>query len=177
MKPVTMTALLLLISTLVCAQTAKLSKRDQQAIARAKNVLVSTFDKSLPKVTLEYFLTSESDGGKIEWEVNDCGEQTGNPAIDRGRDLPLCVQATVSGRNHGLAVVMVAVGTFRKGVTGTPELFFVTVADESGQERSIKLFDLPAEMHRGRPKGQRGLMPDPTVCARFATDRPRIVRR
>ena len=24
----------------------------------------------------------------MQWEVNDCGEQTGDPALDRGRDIP-----------------------------------------------------------------------------------------
>src|SRR5512143_2448191 len=90
---------LLLITVLACAQaTPQMSKRDKLAIDKAKTVLVSMFDKNLPKVTLEYFLTSESDGRKIEWEVNDCGEQTGNPAVDRGRDFPLCVEARVSAR-------------------------------------------------------------------------------
>ena len=103
---------LLLITVLACAQaTPQTSKRDKLAIDKAKTVLVSMFDKNLPKVTLEYFLTSESDGRKIEWEVNDCGEQTGNPAVDRGRDFPLCVEARVSARELRTVSVRVAVGT------------------------------------------------------------------
>jgi hypothetical protein len=155
MKRIMVAASWLLIAGLACAQTPPLSKRDKQAIEQAKNVLVSTFDKRLPKVTLEYFLKSESDNGRIAWEVNDCGEQTGNPAIDRGRDLPLCAQATVSGPNLRLIIVVLAVGTFHKGVTGTPELSSVTVTDETGQDHAVRLFDVPAEMHRGRPKTRR----------------------
>jgi hypothetical protein len=141
----------LVVAILACAEAPPLSKRDKLAIERAKNVLVSSFDKRLPKVTLEYFLTSESNDGRVEWEVNDCGEQSGNPAVDRGRDFPLCAQATVSGRELRTVTVMVGVGTYKKGIAGTPGLYGVTVSDENG-DRAVKLFDVPAEMHRGRPK-------------------------
>ncbi|MBZ5566550.1 MAG: hypothetical protein LAN64_01735 [Acidobacteriia bacterium] len=151
MKRVIVAASWLLIGAMACAQTPRLSKRDKLAIERAKNVLVSAFDQRLPKVTLEYFLKSESHDGRIEWEVNDCGEQTGSPATDRGRDFPICAQATVSGRELRTVTVMVGVGTHKKGVTGTPELAGVTVSDENG-DRSVHLFDVPAEMHRGRLK-------------------------
>src|SRR5574337_1563894 len=27
----------------------------------------------------------------IEWELNDCGEQSGDPNVDKDRDIPACV--------------------------------------------------------------------------------------
>jgi len=50
------------------------------------------FDRSLPNLSLEFFLRNESGGTPIKWEVNHCGEQAGDPAIDRGRDSPMVRQ-------------------------------------------------------------------------------------
>src|SRR4051794_10770175 len=106
---------LLTLSTLLAAQNSSEINSHKAAIERAQNVLVSTFDRSLPKVTLKFFLESESEGAKIEWEVNDCGEQTGDPAVNRGRDIPTCVEANFKLKDQRSVDVMVAVGTVKKG--------------------------------------------------------------
>ncbi len=56
--------LLILIPAVLIAQSARDSKQDKAALEKGQSVLVSTFDKSLPKVTLKFFLESESDGAK-----------------------------------------------------------------------------------------------------------------
>ena len=94
----------------------------QAALQHAKSALVSSLDSSLPKVSLEFFLNYESGGADIRWEVNDCGEQTGNPAMDRENDPPMCVEADFAKDQTGVTV-MVSVGTFHKGPSGTPALF------------------------------------------------------
>jgi hypothetical protein len=142
---------LLLMSAISPAQTARERSVQKAVIERAQKALVSTFDSTLPKVSLKFFLESESEGAKINWEVNDCGEQTGNPAIDRGRDIPTCVEASFTLKDHRSVNVMIAVGTVSKGVTGVPSLFSSTITDENGT-RSIKLIELPAQIHRGRQK-------------------------
>src|ERR1700686_2151911 len=82
-----------LFASYLWAQPPAGEKTDQAAIQQAKRVLVSSLDSTLPKVSLEFFLNYESGGADIRWEVNDCGEQTGNPATDRGTDTPICVEA------------------------------------------------------------------------------------
>lgn len=123
------------------------SKQEKLALDKGQNVLVSSFDKSLPKVTLKFFLESESDGAEIRWEVNDCGEQSGNPA-DRGRDFPTCVEASFATEDGRTVDVMVAVGTTQKGVSGTPALFSSTITDDKGVAHSVRLIELPAKIHR-----------------------------
>ena len=144
-----------MLTASLSAQSSPADKTEKAAIERAKATLVSSLDRSLPKITLEYFLKYESSGAPIRWEVNDCGEQTGDPASDRNRDFPICVEADFKVQNRTVSVV-VAVGSIAKGVTRSPELFGVTIADPGGLVHSIKeLGRLPAELHRPLPRSPR----------------------
>jgi hypothetical protein len=68
--------------------------RDAEAIAAAKNASVQRIDPSLPDKPLEKWLREiVGHQARITWEVNDCGEQTGNPEDDKGRDFPMCIEA------------------------------------------------------------------------------------
>ena len=145
----TLLACVLVVGVIV--QNVREQKTEKAAIERAQNTLVSTFDSSLPKVSLKFFLESEADGAKISWEMNDCGEQSGNPAVDRGRDLPTCVEARFTLKDQRTFDVMVALGTVKKGLSGAPTLFSSTMTDENGTH-AIKLIELPAKIHRGKPK-------------------------
>jgi hypothetical protein len=147
----TLLGCLLLVTTLIHGQNHREATRDKAAIERAQNVLVSTFDSSLPRVSLKFFLESESEGAKIAWEVNDRGEQTGNPAVDRGRDLPTCVEASFTLKDQRTVDVMIAVGTVKKSLSGAPVLFSSTITDDKGTH-PVKLIELPAQIHRGRQK-------------------------
>ena len=176
----------LLLTVYLWAQPPSANKKQKAAIQRAKNLIVSSFDRSLPNVSLEFFLKYEAGGAPIKWEVNDCGEQTGNPATDRGHDSPMCVEADFDYKdcdcspqpsagmcagsrfrdpNCTLAqtaavTVLVSVGTFKRGQFGVPALFSVTIT-QSGTSRPVPhLGDLPMELHRSAPRLPRDL-PEP----------------
>lgn len=131
------------------AQTFE-SARDGKLIARVKSTLVSQLEAGMPRITLEYFLRSEAgQDAELIWEVNDCGEQTGNPA-DSGRDIPICVQADATQADGLVVSVMVAVGSVKTGTDVAPKLFSVFV---NGARKSIsRLSEIPAELHRDFPR-------------------------
>jgi hypothetical protein len=138
----------LLLVNFEWAQHSSLGKAEQEALQRAKSVLVSSLDSSLPKVSLEFFLNYESGGADIRWEVSDCGAQTGTPATDRGADSPMCVGADFA-KDQTDVIVVVSVGTFQKGPTGKPALVSVNVQGPGGISHSLRrLGDLPKELHR-----------------------------
>ncbi len=115
-------------------------------IHKAQSALVSTFDRDLPRIPLQHFLKNATDSANIAWEANDCGEQSGNPTVDRGRDFPLCAQATVDLPGRRQVVILVAVGTIKRGVSGSPALFSVLLSDATGTH-SVRLRDLSAQVH------------------------------
>jgi hypothetical protein len=137
------------------AQMPPSKKIEQTAIRHAKNVLVSSLDRSLPKVSLEFFLKYEAGGAPIQWDVNDCGEQERNAATDRGLGSPMCVEADFQKDRTGVTVI-VSVGTLTQGPSGTPVLYRVTVADQ-GESRRVRLSDLPMELRRPAPRTPRDL--------------------
>src|SRR5579859_3100931 len=141
----------LLVASVAAAQGPSIGKTEQTALQHAKSALVSSLDNSLPKVSLEFFLNYESGGADIRWEVNDCGERTGNPATDRGSESPMCVEADFTKDQTDVSVI-VSVGTFQKGPSGKPALFGVTVHGPSGRVYSLRLGDLPKELHRPAPR-------------------------
>jgi hypothetical protein len=143
-----LTLWLLLLTVCVWAQPSSAKKTEKAAIRRAKNLMVSSFDRSLPNVSLEFFLRNEGGGAPIKWEVNDCGEQTENPATDRGRDSSMCVEADFDVRERAAVTVLVSVGTFKGGPSGVPALLRVTITLSGISRPVLHLGDLPMELHR-----------------------------
>lgn len=86
-----------------------------ETIARVKHLDVSKLDPGLKKQEFATWL-----GGilgpqsKIMWEINDCGEQTGGQQ-DVDRDIPTCVQAEATITDDWNVVVMIQIGTIKKG--------------------------------------------------------------
>jgi hypothetical protein len=119
---------------------------DAKAIEAAKTTIVRRIEPSLPNKPFEKWLR-ELVGSQavIRWEVNDCGEQTGNPSLDKGRDFPICAeaQATLSG-NHKL-VVSLSVGTSKSGVRSGPATFcYAALIRPDGSHNWVKsLAQLP----------------------------------
>ena len=160
MLQVTLCLCLLLLGARVCAQSTPDEKREKEMIQHTKALLVSSLDGSLPKVSLDYFLKYESAGATIHWEVNDCGEQTGNPETDKDSDFPVCVEADFDV-DHRAITIFIAIGTVKKGVSGPPALFSATITEPDGKIKSLRqLGDLPKELHRPLPKSSKD-MPDP----------------
>jgi hypothetical protein len=150
----------LMLAGSLCAQSSPEDKQEKETIQHAKSLLVSSLDRSLPKVSLEYFLKYESGGAAIHWEVNDCGEQTGDPAVDQDRDFPICVEADFDV-NHRSVTLFIAVGTIKNGVLGTPALFSATITEPGRDVKSLhQLGDLPKELHRPLPRSPKDL-PNP----------------
>jgi hypothetical protein len=73
-----------------------LARAEDPAIEALRGLGAARFDPSLPTLTLERWVAGAlPKGATVAWEVNDCGEQTGDPALDAGRDFPTCVGATI----------------------------------------------------------------------------------
>ena len=143
----------LILTAYLWAQPHAANTKNRKAIQRAKALRVSAVDRSLPKVSLEFFLQSEGAGAPIEWHVNGCGEHAESHTADAKYDPPICVEADVNLADRAEVTVVFTVGTFKKGPVGTPTLFSIHITDPSGLVRQLeRLSDLPMELHRPQPK-------------------------
>jgi hypothetical protein len=155
------TVLMLLFPLLtfrMSAQTPSPENPEVSAIQRAKNLTVSSLDRSLPKITLEFFLKYEGEGAPIKWDVTDCGELPRDTAADQGRGPAMCVQAAVGLKDGRAATILVLLGMSTRSPMKVPSVFSIRVTYPDGTTHRLpRLGDLPVELHRPLPKGPKDL--------------------
>jgi hypothetical protein len=148
--------LMLLMAVGAAAQTP----HDRKMIDYAKAIPVSQLDPELPDTPFERWLIKEAgEGAQITWEVNDCGEQTGE-AEDAERDFPVCVEADARLRDKRVIVVSIAVGTYEKGISGKPVTWWITVGPDPSKDEPLKMLsDVQEELAetQATPPPVRGL--------------------
>ena len=122
------------------------------AISAARNAVAQDIEKVLPRVTFEAWVQGLVGARAVlRWEANDCGEQTGNPALDKGRDFPICVEvgAAAAGDRH-ISLVLV-VGSASRGLkVGPPTFHHGSISGREGGEIILieKLADVPGLLGR-----------------------------
>ena len=146
-------ALYLLLTLALASGQAPIPLPEAEAIEAAKKAMVREMDPALPRTTFAAWLRDVAGSqAATKWEVNDCGEQTGNPELNKGRDFPMCAQVQVSlGGNRDLYLLL-AVGTFKKGVTpGPPDFSSGYLIESGGPPQPIKSLAQVPTVIRGRP--------------------------
>jgi hypothetical protein len=127
---------------------AQNDKRDAAAIAYAKRFSAFRLDSKLPPRRFgEWFRQIVGRTTKINWEVNDCGEQSGNPAADKGRDFPMCVEA-IAEKSNGIKInVSLVVGTFKRGIIpGKPQIWYAGIGKNDKWYEVTYLRDLSSKL-------------------------------
>jgi hypothetical protein len=110
-------------------------KLEEAALGYVKGMPAARLEPGLDESPFAEWLQKRlGPAATIEWEVNDCGEQSGDPS-DRDRDLPMCVQAGGLKGDRKIAV-LIGVGTFKRGIIGSPAVRFIDV-EKNGQARDI----------------------------------------
>jgi len=87
-------------------------------------------------------------GAKIDWEINDCGEQTGNPNDGSGSNPPLCAQAHADMGDGRNVYVLMLVGTHKAWRKGRPTVWSVSVDDHGKDKSTTKLNGLAAALRK-----------------------------
>lgn len=156
MRGTSLSLLILLVTSCVPAQGPPADEREA-AIQRVKTLLVSSLDQGLPKVTLEFFLNYEGEGGAVKWQVTDCGESV-DKLVYHKPDSAICVRADVGLKDGRAATVLISAGTPKKGEANVPSVHAVSVSYPGGTKHGLDhLSDLPVELHRPLPKGPKDL--------------------
>jgi len=112
---------------------------EERIITPIRRLDVSKLDPSLPKKQFASWLAELfGPNSKINWEINDCGEQSGGRQ-DLGRDIPTCLQAEATTSADWNVVVMIQIGMLKKGPLTTPVLkdAFIQRGDQSFTANSL----------------------------------------
>jgi len=119
------------------------SSLEQQAVANTKRVLASELDAGLPRLPFaDWFAKVVGSRTGTIWQLSECGQRIDISPNGAG-DAPACVEVNTILPDDHKVIVMIVVGTFKKGVSGTPAFHF-GVVEWKGELRSIRrLGDLP----------------------------------
>jgi hypothetical protein len=111
MKP----SALLLLTALVLVSSPAVA--DDEYVTFAKSLPARDFDANLPAQPVEQWLANALPGTTLLWEeyVTDCGEQTGDPKIDKDRAIPLCVEIELKQKDRSIGNILLFVGSQETG--------------------------------------------------------------
>src|SRR5215510_1549971 len=110
---------------------------EKQAVSDTKRTLASDLDAELPKLPFtDWFDKVIGPGAGVVWQLSECGEQV-DAAPNRDGDTQACVEVNTILSDGRKVIVMIAVGTFKKGVTGPPTFRF-GVIERKGKLRPIR---------------------------------------
>jgi TonB family protein len=121
---------------LILTQTNRLSL-EKQAIADIQRTLASVLDTGLPEISFADWhekVVGRKTG--VLWQLSECGEQAEATANGTG-DTRACVEVNTILSDGRKVILMIAVGTFKKGVTGPPAYRF-GVIQQKDQLRPIR---------------------------------------
>src|SRR5262245_18236091 len=110
---------------------------EKQAVSDTQRTLASDLDAELPRLPFtDWFGKVIGPGAGVVWQLSECGEQVDATANGDG-DTQACVEVNSILSDGRKVVVMIAVGTFKKGVT-CPRAFRFGVIGQNGVLRSIR---------------------------------------
>ena len=116
---------------------------ERQIISYGKGIKVSRLDSKLPRERFDRWLQRiAGPKAKLNWEANDCGEQTGEGRAGARGSVPTCVQVEARLTSSVRVVVMIVVGSVQTGITKKPTLKDAFI-ERNGDFRTIaRLSDL-----------------------------------
>ncbi len=141
--------MLVVVTLLAATVHGQSPPRDRRLIAYAKNLPASKLDCQLSNRRFISWLRSVVGiGVKIDWEINDCGEQTGNPNDGSSINPPLCAQAHADMGDGRDVYVLILVGTHKAGIKGRPIVWSFAVDDHGKDKSPTKLNGLAAALRK-----------------------------
>src|SRR5262245_5458697 len=107
---------------------------EKQAVAGTQRILASELDAELPRLPFtDWFVKVIGPGPGMIWQLSECGDRL-EASPDETGDVRACVEVNTILTDGRKVILMIAVGTFKKGVTGAPAFYFGVI------ERKGKLY-------------------------------------
>lgn len=118
------------------------SSWEKQALADTQQTLASELDAELPQLSFaNWFEKVVGPGTVVIWQLSECGEAA-ESAPNATTDMRACVEVNSILPNGRKVIVMIAVGTFKKGITGAPAYHFGVIQQKDELHPILRLRDL-----------------------------------
>lgn len=141
MNPFTAVTALIVLSMLWNYPTQ--TSLEKRAVDATQRTLASELDTDLPSLPFAEWLRKavRQPAEAIVWQLSECGEQV-EAGPNSSSDPRACVEANTILTDGRRIIVMVAVGTFKQGMTGPPAFQFGVIDNEGELRRIRRLRDL-----------------------------------
>jgi TonB family protein len=135
-------AAIALVLYLVMNSSPQIAELEKQALAAVQRRSASLFDNDLPKRPFgAWFNEIAGEGAGVVWQLSECGAPGGAPGKEG--DIAACAEANAVLANGSKVVVMVLVGSFKKGLNGEPSFFGAVIEHKDQFYQVSRLRDLP----------------------------------
>jgi hypothetical protein len=144
--------MILLLAITSCLSFVQSGARppDSTVIDGVRHIDISRLDSTLPRIALaEWLRQFVADSANLAWEVNDCGEQTGDPSVDTLRDIPTCVSVESNADTAGGFGIMVGVGSVKNGIGPQPGIYNIYIRTGTNYRTVQSLHELAAILKAG----------------------------
>lgn len=119
---------------------------EKRAVADTQRILAYELDAELPKAPFaNWFKQIIGPEAGVAWQLSECGEITEAPNSPNG-DIRACVEIVSILANRRKVIVMIAVGTFKKGMIGAPAFHFGVIEHGESLFQIRQLRDLPRQL-------------------------------
>jgi len=139
-------SLFLSVPLWLCGSVASSTQADsfeKQALSLVREMPASELDTELPGHSFaSWFAQVAGPKAGVVWQLTECGEQVVAPD-KTGQDLPACAEVNANLPDGRKVFVVIIVGTFKKGLTGKPELFRAVIEQNEQFYQASRLSDLP----------------------------------
>jgi TonB family protein len=126
---------------LTLTQTSQVSL-EKQAIADTQRTIASALDTELPDISFADWhekVVGRKTG--VLWQLSECGEQVDTTVNGTG-DARACVEVNTILPDGRKVIIMIAVGTFKKGLNGPPAFRFGVIQQKDELRPIQRLRDL-----------------------------------
>ena len=122
-------------------QSAQLSL-EKQAVSGTQRILASELDAELPSLPFtDWFGKVVGPGTGMIWQLSECGDRL-EASPEATGDARACVEVNTILSDGRKVILMIAVGTFKKGMTGAPAFHFGVVERKGNLYPIRRLRDL-----------------------------------
>jgi TonB family protein len=135
----------LLVLCVVINGSPQIAEFEKEALALVQGRSASLFDEELPKRPFGiWFKEVAGERAGVVWQLSECGD----PGDDPGKveDMPACAEVNAVLPDGSKVVIMILVGTFKKGRTGEPSFFGAVIEHKDQFYQVSRLRDLPKLM-------------------------------
>jgi TonB family protein len=116
---------------------------EKRAVAGIQRILASEIDAELPRLPFaNWFRQVVGPEAGVVWQLSECIEKASAPPGSTA-DIPACVEVNTILRDERRVIVMITVGTFKRGVIGAPAFQLGVIEDKDELYTINRLRDLP----------------------------------